>query len=322
MGQSLTSGEQRPYSHQVTDQGGRYPIGAVARLTGVAIDTLRIWERRYGVVAPARDERGRMYSEADVRRLQLLAAAVARGHAIGRVAKLADAELESLLAVQPAATAPELAPGNGHPPIAALLRALAAYDADALDRELGRLAIALPPRDLVHRVVLPVMKEVGDEWEAGRLTAGQEHLLSAALRNLLGALLRLSLANRGVRRLVFATPSGERHEFGILAAAMLAALGGLGVVYLGPDLPAAQIHDAATITESDVVLLGLTFGGGQPTTIAEVRALAERLPPSIELWLGGPVLTEFARTIARPGLVLLKDFAALETQLARIGSRL
>jgi MerR family transcriptional regulator, light-induced transcriptional regulator len=306
----------------VNERGGRYPIGAVARLTGVAIDTLRIWERRYGVVTPARDERGRMYSEADVRRLQRLAAAVARGHAIGRVAKLPDAELEALLAVQPSAAASDVAAGNGHPPIAALMRALAAYDADGLDRELGRLAVALPPRDLVHRVVLPVMKEVGDEWEAGRLTAGQEHLLSAALRNLLGALLRLSLASREGRRLLFATPSGERHEFGILAAAMLAALGGLGVVYLGPDLPAAQIQDAATLTESDVVLLGLTFASGQAESIEEVGALADRLPPSVELWIGGPVPPDVARTIARPALVLLQDFAALETHLARVGSRI
>jgi MerR family transcriptional regulator, light-induced transcriptional regulator len=306
----------------VSDPTGRYPIGAVSRLTGVAIDTLRIWERRYGVVTPARDERGRMYSDADVRRLQLLSAAVARGHAIGRVAKLPDAELEALLIVQPATAGLDVGSGNGHPPIAALMRALAAYDADALDRELGRLAVALPPKDLVHKVVLPVMKEVGDEWEAGRISAGQEHLVSAALRNLLGALLRLSLANRGTRRLTFATPSGDRHEFGILAAAMLAALGGLGVVYLGPDLPAAQIHDAATLTESDVVLLGLTFASGQAASMAEVRALADRLPPSVELWLGGPLPPDADLGIARPGLVVLKDFAALETHLARIGSRL
>jgi MerR family transcriptional regulator, light-induced transcriptional regulator len=311
-----------PYSRLVTDQGARYPIGAVSRLTGVAIDTLRIWERRYGVVTPARDERGRMYSDADVRRLQLLAAAVARGHAIGRVAKLPDAELEALLAVQPARVGPEFGTGNGRAPIAALMSALAAYDAEGLDRELGRLAVALPPKNLVHRVVLPVMKEVGDEWEAGRISAGQEHLLSAALRNLLGALLRLSVSSRGARRLVFATPSGDRHEFGILAAAMLAALGGLGVVYLGPDLPAAQIHDAATLTESDVVVLGVTYGGSQPPSMAEVQALAERLPPSVELWLGGPLPAGVDRSITRPGLVLLKDFPALETHLARIGSRL
>jgi MerR family transcriptional regulator, light-induced transcriptional regulator len=304
--------------------GGRYPIGAVSRLTGVAVDTLRIWERRYGVVAPARDQRGRMYSDRDVRRLQLLAAAVERGHAIGRVSKLSDPDIEALLAAPPyrVGRPKQSADSSLQAPIGELMRALEAYDAAALDREIGRLALVLPPRDLVHRMVLPVMKEVGDQWEAGKMTPGQEHLLSAALRNLLGALLRLASVNPGARRLVFATPSGDRHEFGILAAAMLAALGGLGVVYLGPDLPAAEIADAANLTEAEVVVLGLAFASSQPASLAEVRALAGQLPPSIELWLGGPLPPDIEQLVPRPALVLLKDFSALEAQLARVGSRL
>jgi DNA-binding transcriptional MerR regulator len=68
----------------------RYPIRAVARLTGLGIDTLRAWERRHNAVTPVRDERGRLYSGADVKRLQLLSAAVDRGHAIGRLPALTD----------------------------------------------------------------------------------------------------------------------------------------------------------------------------------------------------------------------------------------
>ena len=68
----------------------RYPIRAVSRLTGIAIDTLRAWERRYGAVTPTRDDRGRMYTEADVARLRLLNGAVEQGHSIGRLAGLSN----------------------------------------------------------------------------------------------------------------------------------------------------------------------------------------------------------------------------------------
>ena len=85
------------------------------------------------------------------------------------------------------------------------------------------------------------LKQVGDEWHANRLNIAQEHLLSGAVRSLLGAMVRLYSKEDVPRRLLFATPSGERHEFGILAAAMLAAAGGLGVVYVGADVP-AQAH--------------------------------------------------------------------------------
>ena len=75
-----------------------YPIRAVSRLTGIAIDTLRAWERRHGAVTPIRDDRGRMYTDADIARLRLLRGAVEHGHTIGRLAALSDAELRHLAA--------------------------------------------------------------------------------------------------------------------------------------------------------------------------------------------------------------------------------
>ena len=73
----------------------RYPIRAVSRLTGIGIDTLRAWERRYAAVTPPRDDRGRMYTEADVARLRLLNGAVEQGHSIGRLAGLSNDQLRT-----------------------------------------------------------------------------------------------------------------------------------------------------------------------------------------------------------------------------------
>ena len=70
-----------------------YPLRAVSKLTGIGIDTLRAWERRHGAVMPIRDDRGRMYTDADIARLRLLRGAVEQGHSIGRLAGLTDAEL-------------------------------------------------------------------------------------------------------------------------------------------------------------------------------------------------------------------------------------
>ncbi len=75
----------------------RYRSGEAARLAKMPVSTLRIWERRYGVVAPPKSESGqRLYSEDDVRRLSLLKGLVQRGHPIGTIAKLDRAQLEQL----------------------------------------------------------------------------------------------------------------------------------------------------------------------------------------------------------------------------------
>lgn len=75
--------------------GQTYRIGAVSRLTGVAPDTLRVWERRYGAVVPFRSEAGtRLYSQEDVGRLAFIKRLVDGGDAISRVANLSMEELE------------------------------------------------------------------------------------------------------------------------------------------------------------------------------------------------------------------------------------
>ena len=77
-------------------QESTYRIGAVARLTGVSVETLRIWERRYRVVSPQRSKGGsRLYGQGDVERLVLIKRLVDAGHAIGTVANLTLEQLES-----------------------------------------------------------------------------------------------------------------------------------------------------------------------------------------------------------------------------------
>ena len=300
----------------------RYPIRAVARLTGLSIDTLRAWERRHGVVTPLRDDRGRLYTGGDVKRLQLLAAAVERGHAIGRLAALSDAELETVIVAPVASRARDDARDEDAAAIVSsptLLAALQAFDAASVERELDRLSLALKPRDLVHQVLFPFLKEVGDAWHTDRLNIAREHLLSGAVRSLLGAMVRLYSKKDVQRRLLFATPSGERHEFGILAAAMLAAAGGLGVVYVGADVPARLVVDSAARSGVDVVVLGVIYSGSSRELRKQVEYVIDHLPGRLELWVGGPLPSDIGRTLAGRHIVRLPDFDALERQLARIG---
>lgn len=260
-----------------------YPIRAVARMTGISLDTLRAWERRYGAVIPGRNDRGRVYGDAEVTRLKRLADLVARGHAIGTIAGMTDADLVRLLEGAEALT--KLSEPSTPVNLQLLISALDHYDLDAIESALNRYAVVLPPRELVFAVILPLLQEVGQRWEAGRLRPAQEHLVSAVVRSVLGGLLRTTARPSALPRIVFATPTGERHELGLLCAALLAASAGYGVVYLGPDLPAADITHAATTAGAHVVMVSLTMPGA--VSRRELRSLAKP-PAGIELWIGGP----------------------------------
>src|SRR4051812_45639010 len=263
-GQNMDMDKTAPIRYCAPMPESHYPIGAVAVLTGLTVDTLRAWERRHRVVTPSRDERGRVYDDADVRRLQLVAAAGSRGHAVGRLARLDEAALTALL------TTSSPVPGTALPadpsaaprrvrratatvedaptlvvPVGRVLAALRRFDASEVEREIGRVAATLPPRDLIHAWVLPLMRQTGSEWHAGRLSTAQEHLLSAALRSLFGGIIRAMPHAPRRPNLLLTTLPRDRHEFGILGAAMLAALAGVPGTYLGVDLPVAGTVDAA-----------------------------------------------------------------------------
>jgi DNA-binding transcriptional MerR regulator len=284
-------------------------------MTGLSADTLRAWERRYEVVSPGRNRHGRVYSDADVARLRCLAELVHRGHPIGTIAQASDAELMKRLARTRDRPAPRVGRG-ADARLAPLMAALDTYDLDEIERTLNQLGAALRPGDLVFRIVVPLLQEVGRRWQAGALRPSQEHLVSALVRSVLGGLLRATSRPDGPPRVVFATLSGERHELGLLCAAVLAATAGCGPIYLGPDVPAHDIIHAATTTGARVVVIGATSRG--VASRREAQRLIRMLPPDVELWVGGPAagaLVSAAQHRAR----MVPDLDALLPMLSRYG---
>lgn len=261
----------------------KYQIKAVSRITGLTPDTIRAWERRYGAISPQRDEASvRLYSEEDVERLRYLKRAVDAGHSIGRIANLPIQELKNL---SPLIQLPAMA--QQPDALERILRAIKHFEYAEADRELGVAASLMTPPQLVYKIALPLMKEVGDRWALKILGVANEHLATALLRNLLGTLLRTTPTTRSAR-LLLTTPPGELHEMGLLSVALLAAAHGYSVCYLGTSLPVHEIAYAAVKSRADVVGLSLVYSEAPAELASEVFAVADALPPHVQLWLGGP----------------------------------
>lgn len=273
-----------------------YPIRSVARLTGISIDTLRAWERRYQAVVPERGERGRLYRDSHISRLRTLDALVRRGHAIGTIAHLKDRQLESLLD-EPEAAPPAAAraPQRRSTTIdlTDLMHALDRLSLPEIDAALSRAATILPAREFIADMVLPLLRELGVRWQAGTLTPAQERVVSALVRTVLGGLLRTTPAGSGPS-VVFATPSGEFHELGLLAGAVLAAQAGFKVIYLGPDLPAEEIASAANQASAAAIVIGVTVTDARPPVTSVLK-----LAPKAELFVGGSIGAPRSRAAAR-----------------------
>jgi PAS domain S-box-containing protein len=199
-----------------------------------------------------------------------------------------------------------------------IVAAIESFDYATANAELGKLAALLPVRELVGEVVFPLMRLTGERWHNGTLSIAQEHMTSAILRNLMGGMVRLHAPSTQPVRILFATPSGELHEFGILGAAMLAGAGGFEPVYLGPNLPAREIVAAAEQTLPKAVVLGITGSDPTASTIADLRLIASQLPQFTELWLGGRGVKKALPAIGLVRVFALESFEELDAHLARL----
>jgi DNA-binding transcriptional MerR regulator len=256
-----------------------YSVGSVARLTGLSPDVLRAWERRYGVVTPLRTHGGtRRYRSTDLERLRLVKAAVDAGHRISEVARLDLSELERW-----GHPPPTTVPGG---PLEEVMEALRRLDGVEADRLIAGQLAALGPTRFAQEFALPLVASLGEAWAGDRICVASEHLGSALMRSLLGTALRPSASLAGAPVVVFATPSGERHELGLLVAALTALGRGASPLYLGADLPASELVRAVEMTGARAIALGIVEVDARTgeKAVAELRC---GLSEDVEVWVGG-----------------------------------
>ncbi len=203
-------------------------IAALAQRTGVPPDTLRKWEQRYQILQPDRTAGGqRRYSERDVARVRVAARAARRGlpHRRGGVA-----------------------PRHGRRRAGADAARSSARDSrrrrarrDVGDRHAARPGVRAPRRrrDARRPSSARCSRRSVSAGQRGALTVAEEHLVSEAVRSRLGHL--LGDPGGGVRGVaVLACAPGERHELGLMMAAIALRRDGWKVVYLGADTPLAD----------------------------------------------------------------------------------
>src|SRR5262245_43685686 len=309
----MSERETQPFSGSMI---AKYRIGTVSRLTGLSADVVRVWERRYGAIKPQRSEGGsRLYSDSDIARLRKLRQAIEMGHAIGQVARLPDTELDLLSIKHRTDHLPEDPIDPFQNLRERFLDAILRMDVVSAEHEIHRAAMLYPPRIVIKNVIGPLLTEIGNRWGHRDFGIAQEHLATNLIRNLLASLFRLYPPDEAAETIVFATNVEERHEFGILIGALIAATRGWRVVYLGTEMPAPEIVRTAKLTKARVVVLSVVNSNAR--TGEELRTIAEQIPSYARVWIGGIEAPRYSELIERANWNLVHDFDDLDDRLKR-----
>jgi DNA-binding transcriptional MerR regulator/methylmalonyl-CoA mutase cobalamin-binding subunit len=288
-----------------------HPIAVVSRRTGLSAHVIRAWEKRYGVVEPARTEGNhRLYTDDDVERLLLLKDAVRTGRSIGQIAGFGNEELRELIASS--SMEHEFVFRQDHNPerniiisenyLRECMDAVKQLDSRRLSETLDRGSVALGHIAVIEQVVIPLMKEIGDFWNEGSIRILHEHMASAVVRTFLGDLLRALDSSREAPRGISTTLSGDRHELGALTAAVAAALEGWHVEYLGPNLPWEEIAQAAELSHARVIMISIVLYTDEGKVLSDIDRLRSFLPSHATILVGGHLPLVLKQQLNKPGV--------------------
>jgi DNA-binding transcriptional MerR regulator/methylmalonyl-CoA mutase cobalamin-binding subunit len=292
-------------------------IGTLSQATGVPVDTLRTWERRYGFPAPTTRTEGshRRYSADTVEQLRLIVRALELGHRASAVLGRAPAELRRLLGDEASDAGRSPATPATEQTTARWLAHTQAMDGEALLADFQRTLASMPVLQFLVQHLGPYLQAMGEAWANGTLRVSQEHFASERVREFSSAQWRAlndaSLPGRAT--VVLATPPGEGHALGLHMAAWVVALAGAQVVFLGANVPVDEIAFAAEHHSARGVVLSVAAGyqGNLPGHIAPLAAL---LPAAVQLVGGG------AGCIGSGIEQVLSDFFALFDWAAQLAT--
>jgi MerR family transcriptional regulator, light-induced transcriptional regulator len=220
-----------------------YSIKQASIRSGVSVPLIRAWERRYGVVSPQRTASGyRLYDDAAIATLMRVRELTEAGWTASEASRAVLAG-EVSIDVRPRLPRVPLSDEAAHAHQAALIErfieAATAMDIAATGAALDEMFAQGSFESIVDDLLMPALVEIGRAWSDGRLDVAAEHAASAAVHRRLSALYEAA-AVAGDARLVVGLPPGGRHELGSLAFAVAVRRRGVGVLYLGPDVPVAS----------------------------------------------------------------------------------
>ncbi|MFT7617609.1 MAG: DNA-binding transcriptional MerR regulator/methylmalonyl-CoA mutase cobalamin-binding subunit [Planctomycetota bacterium] len=291
-------------------------IGHLAESTGISIDTIRAWERRYGRPIPQRLPSGhRRYEQSNIAWLRRISEGLAKGFRPSKLVKLSEDELDSLLGKESIKEEDKAA----HAHQEKLIDLVRDFQGGDLREQLEQELLQDGLRPLLRETVGPLVTAVGRAWADGTIEVRHEHFLTEILEDF------LRLQRNALPRMtkgpivVLSSLSGEPHSLGLQMAAVYAALAGCRPFILGADMPNDEIVLAATENDANVVAISISLASGGVKTDRVLEQLRKSLPEEIRLVAGGSGASGVRRGVR--GVHYSKDLDQFENLLRELAEQ-
>lgn len=224
-----------------------YTIKDIEKMSGIKAHTIRIWEKRYGLVIPKRTNTNiRYYSDEELRELLNISILNKNGLKISKIAKLNKEEIaEEVLKLLDSSQKFEHI-------VDEMLLSMLEIDEFALDNAFNKAWKEYGFERMIEEIIFPLLERIGILWQANVIKPAQERFLTNILRhNFIVAIEKEApLKKNENNRIIFFLPEGELHEFGLLFYSYIARERGYEVIYLGASIPLEDLKEVQRVSQA------------------------------------------------------------------------
>ena len=329
---------------------------AVVQQTGVSAPTLRAWERRYTLLSPERAQNDyRLYSERDIAMIRWLKEHVDAGMSISQAIALFRHTSETSVLLNEGKPAPlerfpspsafsiavptstaNAAPLMNEPPILPssanyhliynmhavrenMLEAFNLFDETTASTIMASLLSIYSIEQVCTEFIVPILWQIGQLWEEGKITVSVEHFASAFFRGLLSNLMHSISSSAASPLVIVCCAPGEPHELAPLMLSLFLRRTNIRVAFLGQSIETAGLLQTIRQLSPAMLCVSLTISAHLPALIdlgQHIQALPTKRPIFA---FGGQVFIHYKQLIAQvPGTYLDGNLPAVVTTIAQM----
>jgi DNA-binding transcriptional MerR regulator len=275
-----------------------FTIKDLENLSGIKAHTIRIWEQRYHFLKPKRtDTNIRKYSNEELKTILNIALLNKYGFKISHIDKMNPEEINGkILSLGDARAVQERL-------INSLVQEMADLDMEKFEKILNAQIAVKGVERTVMQVIFPFLDKIGILWQTGNINPAQEHLVSNIIRQkLILGIEKVVPATRIEKTVLLFLPEDEHHELGLLFLYYLLKSRGATTIYIGANIPLADVEEVARLKKPDLAFVHLTgtgpgfhfekFLGNVNQRLRDTKTIVsglitvdykKKVPPSVEL---------------------------------------
>ena len=235
-----------------------FTIKDLENLSGIKAHTIRIWEQRYAFIKPQRTQTNiRYYTNEELKKILNISLLNKFGYKISHINKMSATEIqEKIIALSNSQAQQERIVNE-------MIQFMVDMNIDSFEEVLDNYIATRGFDKAITQIIFPFLERIGILWVTDHINPAQEHLVTNIIRQKLIAGIEKVFTHISTDKLVLLfLPEGEHHELGLLYTCYLLKSRGIKTLYLGADVPMADLEFVSKFKKPDYLYTHITSAAG------------------------------------------------------------